>query len=203
MYYGISVNDEQVNLETKNDQGIHMNTNDICACGLNCSDCMFAKKDIYETARKLKDLIDESKLNIFLSIMSRNEVNTSIAQHLNTDQEKFSSYFQMFQKMPDFLEVLDGLINIECKYTCQESGGCSMCGTTKECITIKCVKEKKLDGCWECPEHKNCSKLTFQRMSYGKTIDENLKIIAEQGKEAVPSRDGNYYEWQRKLYPSS
>lgn len=74
-----------------------------------------------------------------------------------------------------------------------------MCGTTKECAAIKCVKEKKLDGCWECREKDNCEKLLFQKMSYGKTIDENFRIINEQGIEAVPSRGDDYYEWQRRM----
>ena len=171
----------------------------VCACGLTCCDCMFYKSDIYDTARKLKGLINDSQINTFFSIMSKPEVNSSVADHLNEDNEKFKQYFQVFSKMSDFIEVLDGLINIQCKTTCQESGGCSMCGTTKECLTIKCVKEKRLDGCWECNENESCSKLTFQRRSYGKTIDENFKIINEKGINEVPSRGDDYYEWQRTI----
>jgi hypothetical protein len=101
--------------------------------------------------------------------------------------------------MPEFIEVLDSLIHIECKKTCREAGGCSMCGTTKECSAIKCVKEKKLNGCWECNDKENCGKLSFQRRSYGKTIDENFRIINEKGIDAVPSRGDDYYEWQRRM----
>lgn len=176
-----------------------MQQKNICGCGLNCNDCMFHKKEIYEAASKLKEIIDKSQINIFLSIMSKTEVNSSVARHLNEDPKIFDDYFKMFGKFPDFLEVLDGLINIQCKTTCQEAGGCSMCGSTKKCDTIKCITEKKLNGCWECQENETCSKLSFQRISYGKTIDENFKIINEQGIESVPSRDGDYYEWQRRI----
>jgi hypothetical protein len=171
----------------------------ICACGLNCSDCLFYKKEIYETAGKLRELIKESQIDTFLSIMSKAEVNSSVARHLNESPERFYENFKMFNKLPDFLEVLDGIIGIQCKTTCQESGGCSMCGATKECATIKCVKEKQLNGCWECSENEKCTELAFQRASYGRTVDENFRIINEQGIEAVPSRDGDYYEWQRRM----
>jgi hypothetical protein len=118
---------------------------------------------------------------------------------LNEDSNKFAEHFKSCNKMNDFLEVLDAIVNIQCKQTCQETGGCSMCGTTKQCQTIKCVKEKQLNGCWECPENNSCNKLIFQKMSYGKTIDENFKIINEHGVEAVPTRGDDYYEWQRRI----
>lgn len=79
--------------------------------------------------------------------MSKSEVNSAVAKHLNEDKDKFNSNFKSFEKMDVFLEVLNGLINIRCKTTCRESGGCSMCGTTKECSSIKCLKEKQLNGC--------------------------------------------------------
>ncbi len=143
--------------------------------------------------------LDELKKRIRIQIPHLTESQKVIANYIVENTEKFADNFKMFSKLPDFLEVLDGLINIQCKTTCQESGGCSMCGSTKECATIKCIKEKKLNGCWECPENKKCPELAFQRASYGKTIDENFNIINEHGIEAVPSRDGDYYEWQRRM----
>lgn len=171
----------------------------VCACGLTCSDCLFYKKEIYETADKLKQLIKAARIDTFLSIMSNQEVNASVADHLSEDKESFNSYFKMFKKLPEFLEVLDGLIEIQCRTTCREANGCSMCGTTKECAVIKCVKEKQLEGCWDCEENETCPKLIFQKMSYGKTISENLSIMKEKGYSAVPSRGNDYYEWQRNI----
>lgn len=174
-----------------------MDKKNVCACGLNCYDCMFNKTELYDSANQLQKLLTESQMSTFLSIMSKKEVNAKIARHLNTDPESFNNYFKMSAKFPDFLEILKGLTEIQCKITCRESGGCSMCGETKECSAIKCVKEKDLEGCWDCPEHKSCSRLEFQRASYGRTVDENFHIIKSRGMTAVPSRGDDYYEWQR------
>jgi len=171
----------------------------VCACGLICSDCMFYKREIYETANKLRKQIDKTKMDVFLSILSKEEVSSAMADHLCTDKNELSAHFKAFSKLPAFLEVLDGLINIQCEQTCRETGGCSMCGTTKRCVTVKCVEEKGLNGCWECDARGNCDKLSFQRRSYGRTIEENLAIIHEKGVEAVVSRGDDYYEWQRKI----
>jgi len=171
----------------------------LCPCGLICSDCMFYTKEIYETASKLRRQIDETRIDVFLSILGKEEVSAVMADHLCTDKNELNAHFKAFGKLQDFMEVLDSLINIRCEKTCRESSGCSMCGTTKKCVTIRCVEEKGLNGCWECRERENCDKLSFQRMSYGKTIEENFKIINEKGVEAVVSRGDDYYEWQRKI----
>lgn len=171
----------------------------VCACGLICSDCMFYKKEIYEAARTLKQQIDKTNIDVFLSILSKEEVSTAMADHLGADTNDLYNNFKVFSKLQEFMEVLDGLINIQCEKTCQESGGCSMCGTTKKCHTIRCVEEKGLNGCWECSEHENCIKLSFQKRSYGKTIEENFKIINERGINALVSRGNDYYEWQRRI----
>jgi hypothetical protein len=171
----------------------------VSACGLTCCDCMFYKHEIYEAANNLKNIITETKINVFLSILSKEEFNAVMTNHLGVDKNDLYKYFQMFSKFQDFIEVLDGLIKIQCKNTCQETGGCSMCGTTKKCVTIKCVKDKGLNGCWECNETNSCKKLVFQKMSYGKTIDENFNIIKKDGIEFVPSRKDNYYEWQKRM----
>ena len=103
--------------------------------------------------------------------------------------------------MPDFLDVLDGLIALQCKKTCQEAGGCSMGGVTHECETLECIKSKGYNGCWDCAECENCEKLNFLKRGYGETIEGNLKIIKEEGMEAVKLRGNKYYAWKRKINP--
>jgi hypothetical protein len=178
---------------------VNMDKKYVCACGLICSDCLFYKSEIYDTAKKLKELIKDSQLDVFLKILSKNEVQRSMAAHLGADENKFGEYFEPFKNLPDFFNVLDGIINIQCKKTCQESGGCSMGGDTKYCEAVKCVKQKGYNGCWECPDNEKCDKLTFQKRSYGKTIEENFNMIKEKGVESVQSRGNKYYEWQRRI----
>ncbi len=171
----------------------------VCPCGLICSDCLFYRNDIYDGAVKLRQAIEDSHLDVFLSILSRKEPVKAMADHLGDDENRIEGYFEVFRKMPDFLGVLDGIINLRCEKTCRESGGCSLGGITKECDAVKCVKSKGLDGCWECPGHENCTRLKFVKMSYGETIGGNFKRINEKGIESVESRGNNYYEWQRRL----
>lgn len=173
----------------------------VCACGLTCCDCLFysGRSEVYDTAAKLKQLIKESQLDVFLTILSKNEVNQAMAHHLGVDETEFADFFEPFKKLPIFFEVLEGIIKMQCQKTCQEANGCSMMGSLKECEAIKCVRQKGYAGCWECSDQENCDKLFFQRRSYGETITGNFKIIRENGMEAVKSRGNRYYEWQRRV----
>ncbi len=170
----------------------------VCPCGLTCCDCLFYKSEIYKTAEKLKNLIKDSQLDTFLSLISKNEDWKAIAKHLSQDENQVGEYFELFKKMPDFLNILNGLIKLQCKETCQESGGCSMGGVTHECEAVKCINSKGYDGCWDCAELESCAKLNFLKRNYGETIEGNLKIIKQHGVEAVKSRGNRYYAWQRK-----
>jgi hypothetical protein len=171
----------------------------VCPCGLVCCDCLFYKSEIYDAAIKLKQLIKDSQLDIFLTILSKNEVNEAMADHLGEDENKFREHFESFKKLPDFFTVLESIIGIQCKKTCKESGGCSIGGITKECEAVKCVKQKGYNGCWECVDHEDCNKLVFQKRSYGETIEGNFNLIKEKGIDSVQSRGNKYYEWQRKI----
>lgn len=169
----------------------------VCPCGLICSDCLFYKPEIYDTARKLKDLLKDSQLDVFLKKITDGQGWNVIAKHLRAEGTEISKYFESFKKLSDFLYVLDGLIQLQCKKTCRESGGCSMGGDTHECEAVKCVNAKGYDGCWECAEAKECTKLNFVKRAYGKTIEDNFKIAGENGIEAIKSRGNKYYAWQQ------
>jgi len=171
---------------------------DICACGLTCCDCLFHKEGIYETAAKLKEEIKNSQLDVFLNLIVKNKGWNGIARHLSQDGDVFAEHFKSFEKLPAFMEVLDGIINLQCKTTCSEADGCSIAGDTHQCATLLCCKEKGFVGCWECDSFENCDKLTFLKMNYGDTIEGNLKIIRDHGIGAVKSRSTQYYAWQKK-----
>jgi hypothetical protein len=107
---------------------------------------LFYKAEIYATASKLRTLIKESQLDIFLGLISKPESWNAMAEHLGEDGNELGQYFKPFRKMSDFLEVLDSLIKIQCRSTCQEAEGCSMGGVTRECLALKCIKSKGYDG---------------------------------------------------------
>ncbi len=174
----------------------------VCPCGLTCCDCLFYASEIYETAQKLKELIVKYDFDKFLILLNRGNSRNELGEHFelseNLSWEKIGQYFETFKHIPEFMKVLDSIIKIQCKATCQEAGGCSFGGITNECEALKCIKIKNYKGCWQCEGYKNCEKLALLKRNYGSVIDDNLKIVKEQGVSAVESRGNQYYVWQRK-----
>jgi hypothetical protein len=175
----------------------------VCPCGLTCCDCMYYKKEIYEAALKLMNLIVDSKLDIFLEACSNEKTIAAIGEHLDLDRStlhtKLVEKYGVFKEMPTFMNVLEGIIKMQCKITCREARGCSSGGDTIKCKALKCLESKNYEGCWQCGEFENCEKLQFLKMSYGFVINENLRIVREKGEEGVKPRGSQYYAWQRKL----
>lgn len=174
----------------------------VCPCGLTCCDCLFYKTEIYDAANQLKDLLEKHNLVKFLTICSRPESLEVLGEHLGVEngqvENSFSSSFETFKHLPEFMTVLDGLINLQCKSTCKEVGGCSIGGNKHECKALQCIRAKGYEGCWQCDEFETCDKLSMLKRNYGYVIEENLKIIKEKGASAVESRGDKYYAWQRR-----
>ncbi|UJX39246.1 DUF3795 domain-containing protein [Desulfovibrio sp. JY] len=175
----------------------------VCPCGLTCCDCMFYKDEIYDAALKLKNLIVDSRLDFFLKACSDEKTLAAMGEHLDlgrgSTQIELSEKYGIFKEIPTFMNVLEGIIKIQCKTPCRESRGCSAGGDTIKCTALKCLESKKYDGCWQCGEYEDCEKLKFLKMSYGFVINENLTTIKEEGEEKVRSHGSQYYAWQRKL----
>jgi hypothetical protein len=175
----------------------------VCPCGLTCCDCLYYKSEIYEAANKLKELIREHELDTFLTRCSNKKTWMMIGEHLGLSENQMwdgiGKQFDVFKQIPEFMHVLDGIIKLQCKTTCQEAGGCSVGGNKHECKALKCIKSRGYDGCWHCSELEDCDKLKFLKNSYGYVIEDNLKTIKDKGVEAVKSRGDKYYEWQRKI----
>lgn len=172
----------------------------VCPCGLTCCDCLFYKPEIYDTAKKLKDLIKEHDFDKFLKLISGNykwEVGKLFGMDKTQEGREIPKYFESFKQIPEFLNILDNIIKLQCKKTCQESGGCSIGGATHQCDLLKCMKSKGYEGCWECSESENCDKLKLRKGAYGETVQCNLKIIREEGIDAVKPRGKKYYAWQQ------
>lgn len=174
----------------------------VCPCGLTCCDCLFYKSEIYETAYKLKELIIKNELDKFLPRCSSKGSIDAMAEHLdlsgNQMREGIGKQLEVFRQMPEFMKVLDGIIDLQCKTTCQEAGGCSIGGNKHECKALKCIKTKGYEGCWQCTEYENCDSLKFLKNGYGYVIEDNLRTVKEKGVEAVRPRGSQYYAWQRK-----
>ena len=170
----------------------------ICPCGLVCTECLFYKPEIYETAQKLKSTIEDSRLVVFLTSISESGRWKEIAEHLNGEQSDFRRYFEAFNNFQEFMTILEGLIELQCKSPCRETGGCSMGGKLHKCEAVKCVQSKGYEGCWECQGNKQCEKLNFVKKVYGDTISETFATMTAEGSKAVKSYGNNYYAWQQK-----
>lgn len=169
----------------------------VCPCGLTCCDCLFHRDEIYKAARELKEILRTSQLDEFLNLIMKHRGWNGVADHFGQERSVIKRQFEPFERWPDFLHVLNGLIDLQCKTTCREAGGCSIGGITRECEALKCINENGFEGCWQCAESEDCERLSFLRGNYGETIDGNLRIIREKGIEAVESRGNEYYAWQR------
>jgi electron transport complex protein RnfB len=132
----------------------------VCPCGLTCCDCLFHRKEIYEAARHLRNVLSSSQLDTFLRLIVQNEGWKGIAAHLGQSSSTIKQHFESLAEMPTFLHVLDGIIDLQCKTTCRESGGCSIGGVTRTCEALTCVEEKDLEGCWQCGDFRDCAKMS-------------------------------------------
>lgn len=174
----------------------------VCPCGLTCCDCLFYKNEIYEAAQVLKEVIKKYDFDKFLLLLSKTKAVELMGEHLRLSEDqtrdKMGKYFKTFKQIPEFLNILESIINLQCKTTCKEADGCSVGGKTHQCDALKCIKLKGYEGCWQCAEYGTCDKLNFLKKNYGFVIEDNLKTIKGKGINAVESRGNKYYTWQRK-----
>jgi hypothetical protein len=166
----------------------NMDKNLLCACGQACSDCVWFQEDLYESARKFRELVKKYDMDVFF-------------KHLNEDadwsilQEKFSK----FKEIDWFMEFLDNIIMTQCPKTCQTTGGCTFFGTFQgECGIVKCSKSKGYSGCWECDAFEDCDMLKFVNTVYGGSTHENLRVARDEGVGAVRSHGNQYYAFQKE-----
>lgn len=169
-----------------------MDTKFIAPCGMTCCDCLFRQEKIYEAAKSLKKVIKDFEYDKFLLHFSKTNI----------------PFFQDFKKIPEFLELLDKIIFMQCENVCMEARGCSVPnvdivfgGLIKEahkCDVLLCIESKGYEGCWDCKELENCEKKKFFCHTYGNVPVENCVLIRDSGKEAVQARENKYYIWQQK-----
>ncbi|HEX2947280.1 MAG TPA: DUF3795 domain-containing protein [Clostridia bacterium] len=164
----------------------------IAPCGMTCCDCLFRQERIYETAKSFKAAINELEYDKFLLHFSRTNI----------------PFFNEFKRFPQFLELLDKIIALQCENVCMEARGCSVPSADKvfggivkathKCDVLLCIESKGYEGCWNCDELEECEKKKLFRSTYGNVPVENCKIIRDKGKAAVEPRENKYYIWQQE-----
>ena len=131
----------------------------IAFCGLYCGDCHGYKGVIPDLARDLRRELRRSKYDRFAKFISK------------------YSFGEDFKHYDECYTVLGLMVKFRCKKGCRAGGG------SPQCKIRRCCQDKELEGCWECPEFKECEKLDFLIPVHGNAHIKNLKKIEKRGKD--------------------
>ncbi len=135
-------------------------------CGLWCRGCISGNHELYKTARKLKNILKESEFENYAAYKARAERNP----------------VPVFEKYNQFVEVLSALLELECSPTCRNGPFSVSVGCTPECPLRVCVKEKGLNGCWECDKRRECPDF-IELDSRHPELQDNIRCLREHGEE--------------------
>lgn len=131
-------------------------------CGLYCADCPAYTQSIANLAADLHKELNRNKLEKVAPLLAK--------------VPQFSA-FKHYQK---FDELLANMMKMKCVKPCRAGGG------SPDCKIRKCVKDKALDGCWQCADFLKCKTLKLLE-KYGdvdKTYLKNLRKIKKIGPAA-------------------
>lgn len=136
-------------------------------CGLYCLDCIPSNKRFFEVLNELEAQLLDIKFDKYAELKSET----------NSRFEDYSKFFQVLQDMK----------KLECTAICTE-GGCK-----EDCKIRECVKDKKYEGCWECPDFKECKVLLDLKKIH--SIEHNLEMIKNYGVDNWSDKRGKHYSW--------
>jgi hypothetical protein len=121
-------------------------------CGLYCGDCSFGTGVIPDLARDLRKEMRSFRLEQAAEVIP----------------------FPEFKNYRECYDLLGALVKMRC-------GGCRTSSRSNFCNIAKCVKKKKLEGCWECDDFEECGKLAFLEPVHGEGHKKNLRKIRKSG----------------------
>ena len=145
-------------------------------CGLYCSDCIPGDARIFETIKKTLAVLDEVGM-------------TQYAAHSAQKNPLLKQY-------PQAIAVMEAVLKLQCGGSCRR-GQVSGLGCAQDCPIRVCALEKGYDGCWECTEHRACTKLDRLK-GFHPSLNETLDTIAEKGIEGWVHGRGLHYPWSEK-----
>jgi len=136
-------------------------------CGLYCKDCIPSEHSLYVQIHSLKEHLESLKMDMYASY--------------RTPQ------MPVLTKYPAFWLVLSELEQLECPSPCRKGGG------KKDCTIRNCNQQKKLDGCWQCPDTDSCYKLK-PLLDFHPNLRKHLSLIREKGSTWTEHRE-KHYPW--------
>ena len=131
----------------------------VAYCGLFCNECFSHTGKIADLARDLRKELRQTRFD-------------KTAESLST-----LSFFKVFKEYPSCYDVLGAMVKLRCKNACRNGGGNPFCAIRKCCV------KKGFEGCWQCDEFEDCSKMDFLKANHGDAHLKNLRKIRRKGKE--------------------
>lgn len=140
-------------------------------CGLFCGDCIRFNSRASELSAQLLEELKTIRFHEYSKIKRQ--------------------YVKALENYESAVDTLRAISSINCTVPCSLGGdGCS-----GSCHIIKCIKDKAINGCWECAVFETCSSLDFLKEFHGDTPIKNLSKIKELGLDSWASYREKNYPW--------
>jgi len=136
---------------------------------LCCGDCIPFNQGLSETAKKLKERLQEVQFDKYTELKVKEN--------------------PVLNDYETFVRVLSALTELRCTKTCRENGG------KPDCKIRDCARDKGLKGCWECSNFETCERLEPLSVYHGDTPKHNLRLIKEYGIENWADKRRRHYIW--------
>lgn len=146
----------------------NMNREATACCGLCCADCIPSDEELFRLVQALELKLAEIRFDLYAAYKA--------------------PQIPEFEEYSGFLSFLRRIGQLHCP-TCRQGGG------NPQCEISPCVREKGLNGCWECGHRSRCGRLDRLR-SVHRNLDHHLDLIAEMGPERWFEKRKGHYRWQ-------
>ena len=140
-------------------------------CGLYCGDCIRFRSRASDLCA---DLLDELKRSHFQEYSKVKRCHAKGLEHYES-----------------MITALEGISALKCEVPCRLGGD----GCNGSCQITQCVKEKAIEGCWECTEFEGCDKFDFLKPFHGDAPLKNLRKIREFGIDSWAIYREKCYPW--------
>lgn len=139
-------------------------------CGLYCGDCIRYKCRASDLAVELLNEIEKCHF----------------AKYANVKR----THVKEFENFESFIALLKAISEIKCETPCGAGGD----GCAGSCEIIICVRNKKINGCWECNNFEKCGNFDFLKPFHG---DGNIRNLMKIQKYGI----SDWTEYREKCYP--
>ncbi len=139
-------------------------------CGLYCESCPFHAGTIPDLARDLRAELRKARFEKIAEVIP----------------------FKEFKNYQDAYDILGAMVKLRCK-------GCRGGSRSKFCNIAQCAVKKGFEGCWECGEYTDCSKMDFLAHVHGDAHVKNMRKIGKVGVKEWAAGGPLWYSAPKKI----